>query len=126
MSEAITVTEQPPFVPEADHHPFPVPASPPTAQAFFAVVDSAGALARGFQAVSATSLGVGTYQVLFTHNITRSAYIGTIGLPGSIGTSPPGIITVVGRAGATNGVFVQTFNAGGALANLGFHLAVLS
>ena len=41
---------------------------PPTAQTFFAVVESTGALVRGFQAVSATRLGLGMYQVVFTHD----------------------------------------------------------
>ena len=122
--------EQPPLPPGTEALAGLVPATlaglPPTAQAFFAVVNANGTLARGFQALSATSLGVGVYQVLFSHDITGSAYIGTIGLSGSLGSSPPGQIAVVGRAGAPNGVFVQTFNAAGAPANLGFHLAVLS
>ncbi len=99
---------------------------PPTAQSFFAVVNANGTLARGFQAVSATSLGTGVYQVVFSHDITGSAFIGTIGLSGSVGISPAGQISVVGRFGLPNGVFVQTFNSAGVPANLGFHLAVLS
>jgi hypothetical protein len=99
---------------------------PPTSQAFFAVVEPTGALARGFQAVSATRLSVGTYQVVFSHDLTGSAFVGTIGLSGSAGASAPGEITVVGRAGVPNGIFVQTFNSTGALADRGFHIAVLS
>ncbi|MEU0157048.1 hypothetical protein [Micromonospora fulviviridis] len=99
---------------------------PPTAQSFFAVVEPTGALARGFQAVSATRLGVGTYQVVFSHDLTGSAFVATIGLSGSVGASAPGEITVVGRAGVPNGIFVQTFNSAGALTDLGFHTAVLS
>jgi hypothetical protein len=130
MSEAATVTGQPPFVPEETRLPLIVPATPvgmpPTAQAFFAVVSATGALVRGFQAVSASNLGTGIYQVLFSHDITGSAYIGTIGLTGSSGDSPAGQIAVVGRAGAANGVFVQTFNATGTPTDLAFHLAILS
>jgi hypothetical protein len=122
--------EQPPLPPGTEALAGLVPATlaglPPTAQAFFAVVNANGTLARGFQALSATRLGVGVYQVLFSHDITGSAYIGTIGLTGSLGGSPPGQISVVGRAGAPNGVFVQTFNSAGAPADLAFHLAVLS
>jgi hypothetical protein len=98
----------------------------PTAQVFFAVVSAEGGLIKGFQAVSATRLSTGTYQVLFSQDITGSAYIGTIGLTGSEGTSAPGLITVVGRFRAANGVFVQMFNATGTLTDLAFHLAVLS
>jgi len=99
---------------------------PPTAQAFFAVVSQTGALVRGFGAVSALRLAVGTYQVVFSHSLLGSAFIGTIGLPGSVGASAPGEITVVGRAGIPNGVFVQTFTSAGVLADRGFHLGILS
>lgn len=131
MSEATITTEQPPFVADETRIPLIVPATPaympPTAQAFFAVVSAAGALVRGGpHAVSATHLGTGIYQVLFDHDITGSAYIGTIGLTGSSGESPAGQIAVVGRAGAANGVFVQTFNATGTPTDLAFHLATLS
>lgn len=134
MSETLTetpgVTEQPPFVPEAAGAPLIVPATPAympaTAQAFFAVVSAAGALVRGQpHAVSATRFFTGTYQVLFDHDLTGSAYVGTIGISTPV-TSPPGIIVVAPRAGASNGVFVQTFNSAGVLTDLAFHLAVLS
>ncbi|WP_229399542.1 hypothetical protein [Micromonospora okii] len=99
---------------------------PPTAQLLFAVVDAGGALVRGFGAVSATRLGVGVYQVVFNHDLTQSAFVGTIGLPGSVGASPSGEIAVVGRAGVPNGIFVQTFTSAGAPADRGFHIAVAS
>ena len=106
--------------------PATIAGMPPTAQTFYAVVRADGTLARGFQAVSATKLGTGTYQVLFAHDITGSAYLGTVGLDTSSGISPSGQNTVVGRAGAVNGVWVQTFDATGNLADRGFHLAVTS
>jgi hypothetical protein len=122
--------EQPPPVPGTDALAALVPATtagmPPTAQAFYAVVNSNGTLARGFQAVSSTRLVTGAYQVLFSHDITGSAYVGTIGLPGTSGSSPSGEIAVVGRAGAPNGVFVQTFDSAGKAADRSFHLAILS
>ncbi len=99
---------------------------PPTAQTFFAVVRSDGSLARGFQAVSAARLAPGRYQVLFAHDLTGSAYTGTLGLDVNSGVSPSGQIAVVGRAGAPNGVFVETFDATGSFADRGFHLAVHS
>ncbi|GAA5183358.1 hypothetical protein GCM10023322_22420 [Rugosimonospora acidiphila] len=99
---------------------------PPTAQTLYAVVNSNGTLARGFGASSAVILATGTYQVNFSHDVTHSALIGTIGLAGTSGSSAPGFITVVGRVGVANAVFVQTYNSAGALANLGFHLAALS
>ncbi|MFY1698859.1 MULTISPECIES: hypothetical protein [unclassified Solwaraspora] len=138
MSESISaeqgtaVTEQPPTT-KTDRERASialVPATgagmPPTAQTFFAVVNASGGLVRGFGVVSATRLAAGTYQVVFSHDLTGSAYIGTIGLPGSSGASAPGEITVVGRAGIPNGVFVQTFTSAGVLADRSFHLAVVS
>ncbi|WP_341715797.1 hypothetical protein QQG74_17270 [Micromonospora sp. FIMYZ51] len=99
---------------------------PPTAQLFWAVVSAAGALVRGFGAVSASRIAVGQYQVVFSHDLTRSAYVGSIGLTGSAGASPSGEIAVVGRAGVPNGVFVQTFSSAGAAADRAFHLTVSS
>ncbi len=99
---------------------------PPTAQTFYAVVRADGTLSRNFQAVSAAKVGTGTYQVLFAHDITGSAYLGTIGLDTTSGSSPSGQIAVVGRLGAPNGVWVETFDAAGNPADRGFHLIVTS
>ena len=106
--------------------PATVAGMPPTAQSFYTVVRSNGTLARGFEAVSAAHLGTGIYQVIFAHDITGSAYLGTLGLDTDSGESPAGQIAVVGRFDAANGVFVQTFDAAGNPADRGFHLAVLS
>jgi hypothetical protein len=106
--------------------PATVAGMPPTAQSFYAVVRSNGTLARGFEAVSAANLGTGVYQVIFAHDITGSAYLGTLGLDTDSGESPAGQIAVVGRFGAPHGVFVETFDASGNPADRGFHLAVLS
>ncbi|BCJ62760.1 hypothetical protein [Micromonospora endophytica] len=109
---------------------FLVPATftgmPPTAQLFWAVVESTGVLVRGFGVVSATRITVGQYQVVFSHDLTRSAYVGSIGLTGSVGASPSGQIAVVGRAGVPNGVFVQTFSGTGVAADRAFHLTISS
>jgi hypothetical protein len=99
---------------------------PPTAQVHFAVVNSNGALVRGFEVISSTRLGVGWYQVVFNHDLRGSAFVGTLGLTGNLGISSSGEIAVVGRTGLNNGVFVQTWNSSGARADRSFHLAVLS
>lgn len=121
--------QQPPLAPYKHTKAFSVTGTtagmPPTAQSFYAVVGGTGGLARGFEATGATQLATGTYQVDFAQNITGCAYLGTIGLTGSLGASGPGTITVVGRAGDANGVFIQTYNSAGALANLSFHLGIL-
>jgi hypothetical protein len=90
----------------------------------FAVVNANGTLARGFRAVSSSKLTTGRYQVIFNRDVSRCAFVATIGLSGSVGAATPGEITVVGRAGNPNGVFVTTHNSGGAFADNGFHLAV--
>ena len=91
----------------------------------YAVVNANGTLARGRKAVAATRLATGAYEVVFHRDVRKCAYVGTIGLSGSAGSSLPGEITVVGRAGNDRGVFVTTHSSGGASADLGFHLAVL-
>jgi hypothetical protein len=132
MTQTTQAVQQPALTEQQRHEAVTalVPATaagmPPTAQSFYAVVRSNGTLARGFEAVSAASLGTGIYQVIFAHDITGSAYLGTLGLDTDSGESPAGEIAVVGRFDAPNGVFVQTFDAAGNPADRGFHLAVLS
>jgi hypothetical protein len=127
-SQAASTRQQPP--PTADAIPDFVPATtagmPPTAQAFFAVVNSNGSLARGFQAVSSARITTGQYQVLFSHDLTGSAFVASIGDPGSLVIPPGGEISVVGRLGAANGVFIATRDSAGNLADRGFHLTVHS
>jgi hypothetical protein len=65
-------------------------------------------------------LALGAYEVVFSRNVTRCAYVATIGLSGSSGVSPSGAITVVGRFGNPNGVFIATSNSGGTPTDLGF------
>lgn len=132
MTQTTVGLQQPALTEEQRHEavaalvPATVAGLPPTAQAFYAVVRSDGTLVRGFEAVSAANLGTGVYQVIFAHDITGSAYLGTLGLDTDSGESPAGQIAVVGRFDAANGVFVQTFDAAGNPADRGFHLAVLS
>jgi hypothetical protein len=97
-------------------------AAPSPIPTLWAVVNSDGTLARGFHAASATHLATGTYQVTFDRDVTACAYTATIGLSGTSGSSSPGEITVVGRAGIPNALFIQTFDSAGALSDRGFHV----
>jgi len=91
----------------------------------WAVVNSDGSLARaGCPNTSSKSLSTGTYQVNFPHVITNCAFVATVGLSGFSGTSAPGMVTVVGRAGTNNALFIQTSDKTGTLASLGFHVSV--
>jgi hypothetical protein len=92
----------------------------------WAVVNPDGTLARhgGACAGTVSSGGGGDYDVYFPKNIVNCAYVATIGSSTRSGTVAPGEIEVVGAAGTTNGVFVQTFNSSGAITASGFHLVV--
>jgi hypothetical protein len=91
-----------------------------------AVVTASGAISftQSVGAVSAAKLAVGTYQVCFSAVINRGTYVASIGLPGNVGASPPGEITVVGRVTTTNCLFIQTYNSAGVLADRNFHVIV--
>lgn len=91
-----------------------------------AVVRSDGSLVPGQSsgAMSSSRLATGTYQVCFNTTITNGTYVATIGLPGSVDSSLPGEITVVGRYATSNCLYIQTFNSAGSLADRSFHVVV--
>jgi hypothetical protein len=90
----------------------------------FAVVDSDGTFARGMGVTGAIHLETGVYEVDFVKNITACGYTATIGLSGTAGASDPGTVTVVGRSDNNKALYIQTFNAKGKPADLGFHAIV--
>jgi hypothetical protein len=101
---------------------------PPTSQVLYAVINADGTEARSFPiaaaAVTATHLAPGDYQVLWAgKDLTACSYQATIGNAGT-GTAPDGFIQVDARAGQPTGVFIQTKDTAGALADRPFHLAV--
>ena len=73
----------------------------------FAVVNRDGTLARGKGVRRTASLDGGDYEVIFRRNVTRCAFVATIGRTEFVGVEEPGFITVAGRFLTTNGVFVQ-------------------
>lgn len=89
-----------------------------------AVVNSDGSLARGNGASASSRVATGSYDVLFTRNITACAFNVTVGLATQGGNIDAAHATAVGRLGTTNGVFIETHNAAGTLTDNGFHLAV--
>ncbi len=92
---------------------------------FFAFVREIGGLVRGKGAVSSRrfAAGLGAYEVIFNGPVTGCAFSGTIGNPDA-NSATPGEITVQGRFGTNNGVFVTTHNASGGVADRPFHLVV--
>ena len=94
-----------------------------------AVINGDGTVLRSstlpFTLSSSTRLGTGLYQLIWNHNVTGCGWVATIGVGTFGGSVPGGEITTAGRAGNTNGVFVETFNSAGTLADLPFHLIVI-
>jgi hypothetical protein len=95
-----------------------------------AAINSNGTRAGGASVASSTSLGVGTYQVIFRppcQNITarngwaRIVQVDTLTTGSISGVS----CTTADRAGNIHGVFVLCTNAAGALVNTSFFLFVL-
>jgi hypothetical protein len=91
----------------------------------FAVVNADGTLARGKGVTSVTKIGTGTYDVRFSRNIGTCTWEGTVGFGQFSGSTGPAQITITGRAGTTNGLFVTTFNATGASTDEPFHALVV-
>lgn len=82
-----------------------------------AVVNADGTLLRastlpaGVSSVS--KLSTGTYDIRFTKGIAGCAWFGNVGYGTFGGSTGPASITITGRAGTTNGLFVTTFSSSG-------------
>jgi hypothetical protein len=89
-----------------------------------AVVNSSGSLARSQGTTSAGRVATGSYEVIFSQDVTNCTYVASIGNPDVL-TPPDGAIGVARRNGNPNGVFVATRDTAGALADRPFHLVVV-
>lgn len=94
----------------------------------WAVIKADGTIARS-DGAKATTTGktdtpVGSYKVGFYRNVRGCAYVATIGGNLNTGVPPTGQIVTEGRFDDVNGVFVQTSDSTGALADRPFHLLV--
>ena len=90
----------------------------------WAVVNKAGTLERaGCPGTTSEYLGNG-YQVLFNRNVRHCAYVATAGNAGSMDVPTPAVVSVAGRLGHVNGVFVSTVNLMGGEIQRGFDLIV--
>ncbi|NEP12243.1 MAG: hypothetical protein F6K14_18955 [Symploca sp. SIO2C1] len=90
----------------------------------FAVVNVNGTLDRGFGVVSSQKLMTGGYEVTFNRNISSCAYVATIGSAASSGIVSPAAISVIGRSGNANGLYVVTSDLSGTRKDEPFHLVV--
>jgi len=86
----------------------------------FAVVNANGTRLRGKGEQSAVKLAAGNYEVRFNRNIAGCVWVGTIGHGTFSGSTSPSFISITGRAGTGNGLFVQTWNAAGTPTDLPF------
>lgn len=102
------------------------PAKPMGTCHLWAVVRSNGTLARtGCRGTTSRTEGSGAYQVLFpVTSIRHCAYVASIGIPGNQGSASPGFVTVAGRFGHRNGVFIATYDKTGSQTPSAFHLVV--
>ena len=78
-----------------------------------------------YPVTSITSLGTGLYDLRFSHSIGGCAWVGTVGLGTFGGSTGAAQITITGRVGTTNGLFISTFNGAGTAANEPFHVIVV-
>jgi len=91
----------------------------------WAVVNSDGTKARaGCPSTTSDELRTGNYEVIFNKSVVNCAYEATLGLSGSAGGQPPGMVGVAGRDGNADGVFIDTYDNTGTDAEQGFHLVV--
>ena len=91
----------------------------------FAVVRADGSKHRGRGFASSSRLSPGTYEVFFDRNIKKCAWSGTVGIGGFSGSTGPAMITITGRVGTNNGLFVTTFDQAGTAADLPFLATVV-
>ncbi len=85
-----------------------------------AVVKADGSKHRGLGFVSSAKIGTGVYEVFFDRSIKKCAWTGTVGLGGFSGATGAGMVTITGRNGTNNGLFVTTFNGAGTATDLPF------
>jgi hypothetical protein len=90
----------------------------------FAVVNTDGTKLRGKAVASTARLGTGLYDVRFNRNISTCAWTGTVGTGTFVGSTGQAEISVSGRSGTNNGLFVETFS-GSATADLPFTVLVV-
>jgi hypothetical protein len=97
------------------------------ASTVWAVVNADGTIDRGVNVSQSASShpATGQYQIVFVGvDISRCAYVATIGYPDDSGYAPAGMITASNTM-YMNVVGVATYSAAGVPADQPFHLAVL-
>ena len=94
-------------------------------QRVFAVINADGTKLRGRAVASTSKIGTGVYDVRFNRSLSKCAWTGTVGLGTFGGSTGPAQITITGRAGTNNGLFITTFNGSGTATDEPFHAVVV-
>ena len=102
---------------------YPKVKPPAAGTTFSAVVKSNGTLVRGSGATAAMQ-AEGGFEVDFTNDVSQCAFVATIGQTGSSGFQSAGLISVVGRSGVPQAVYISTATRTGKTKYLPFHLDV--
>jgi hypothetical protein len=94
-----------------------------------AVINSDGTVMRAatlpYHVTASSNIGTGQYDVRFSHSIGGCAWVGTVGFGTFGGNTGAAEITITGRSGTNNGLFVTTANSAGTLTNEPFHVIVV-
>jgi len=90
----------------------------------WAVTNADASLDRSSGGVTTSKSGTGTYFIDFPRDITDCAMTGNASLSGSSNTEDPHMVTVVGRAGNPNSIYLTTFDPSGTLSDAGTHVVV--
>jgi hypothetical protein len=94
------------------------------AKRFFGVFAADGTKVRGQNITSSTHLSVGAYEVVFNKDVHKCAFEATLGTTGAGSISNPGEISVAGRAGNVDAVFIRIADQNNTTADSSFHLSV--
>lgn len=94
-----------------------------------AVINSNGTVLRAstlpYHVTASSNIGTGQYDVRFSHSIGGCAWVGTVGFGTFGGNTGAAQITITGRSGTNNGLFITTADGAGTLTNEPFHVIVV-
>ena len=96
----------------------------PPAGVLWADVNTSGTLVHGSGSSGAYLVEAGGYQVNFTRDVTACSYVASLVVQNDIDVGPAGMVTVAGRVGLPDSVFVATTDTAGAPSDLAFDLLV--
>jgi hypothetical protein len=90
----------------------------------WAVIDTNGSLVRGGGVDSATRASTGAYHIVFKQNVSKCAYLATIGRTGAE-VAEPGEIGTGGLPETVKGVWVRTRDSAGNVSDRSFHIGII-